>query len=87
MVDAARDEDGKEEPDNSSGSVHDVHEESPMNETQLRRMMFVEAMTPGCSACARRCTCPGGFGHIRSEIFEAPLRVYEMTQPEGRGLG
>ncbi|CAE7764053.1 cpr-6 [Symbiodinium sp. KB8] len=49
VVDAARDEDGKEEPDNSSGSVHDVHEESPMNETQLRRMMFVEAMTPGCS--------------------------------------
>ena len=49
MVDAARDEDGKEEPDNSSGSVNDVHEESPMNETQLRRMMFVEAMTPGCS--------------------------------------
>lgn len=62
VVDAARDEDGKGEPDNSSGSVHDVHEESPMNETQLRRMMFVEAM---------------------SEIFEAPLRVYEMTQPEG----
>ena len=24
---------------------------------------------------------------MRSEIFEAPLRVYEMTEPEGRGLG
>ena len=58
VVDAAREEDGKE-PDNSSGSVHDVHEASPMNKTQLRRMMFVEAMLPGCTTCARLALVPG----------------------------